>query len=114
MPRPSPPHLLRLGPYHPKPYLGLPSRHRTPFRLLPPPVERTADLSKVLSHNMLSKAFNSKVSELRATLSAQLATPKMWAGRPITGPALAKLVPVVCEALNRNESVMPKSMYESM
>lgn len=77
-------------------------------------MERTADLCKVLSHDMLSKAFHSKLSELRATLSAQLATPRVWAGRPITGPALAKLVPVVCEALNRNESIMPKSMYESM
>ena len=74
----------------------------------------TQDLCKVLTSDMLSPHFAAKLNVLRATLAAQLASPRAWGGHPLTGPALSKLVPMVCDALNGNGAVMPQSMYESM
>ena len=82
--------------------------------LLPPPVERTRDLQKVLKESMLSDEFKDAVAGLKGVLSTQLASPRPWGGRPVTGPVLAKLVPLVSEALNRDELVLPKSAYEAM
>mmetsp|Transcript_11836 Transcript_11836/g.32001 ORF Transcript_11836/g.32001 Transcript_11836/m.32001 type:complete len:898 (-) Transcript_11836:587-3280(-) len=82
--------------------------------LLPPPVERTRDLQKVLKESMLSDEFKDAVAGLKGVLSTQLASPRPWGGRPVTGPVLAKLVPLVSEALNRDELILPKSAYEAM
>ena len=76
--------------------------------LLPPPVERTRDLNKVLKPEMLSAEFNEQVASLRCTIAGQLIQPRAWAGRPITGPDLARLIPLVADALNRDGMVMPR------
>ena len=53
--------------------------------LLPPPTERTKDLKKILSEDLLSSEFNAEVKALRGSLCAQLgAGPRGWAGQPLT------------------------------
>jgi len=83
--------------------------------LLPSPVERTKDLQKVLTPDLLSREFNDAVKSLRGSLCVQLAEgPRQWAGQPLTGPKLSQLIPMVAEALNRDGLVLPCSAFESM
>ena len=83
--------------------------------LLPSPVEKTKDLHKVLTPDMLSAEFNVEVKSLRAKLCGQLAEgPRTWSGQALTGPKLAQLIPMVADALNKDGLVLPCSAFESM
>jgi len=65
--------------------------------LLPPPTEKVADLSKVITNEMMSPEFNAAVRSLRGALCAQLTAPRRWGDQPLTGPRLAEFVPQIAE-----------------
>lgn len=69
---------------------------------------------RVLKPNMLSQEFRSAAGNLRAAISQQLTTPRIFGGQTVTGPVLARVVPIIAEALNDGNLVLPCSAYESM
>lgn len=80
--------------------------------LLPPPVVKCDKLSEKIPFDELVPAFTNKVSELRDTICKQLSTPMVFNGKPLTGESISHVVPLMVEALNKDEIILPKSMYD--
>lgn len=78
------------------------------------PSDSTAALKTELTISKTSVLFRKQVRELRASLSQQLKTPTLFAGRAMTGRTIGPLVALVCDSLNKGETVMPHSAYVSM
>jgi len=83
--------------------------------LLPLPVEKTKDMKKVLTNDILSSEFNDAVNEVRQGICEQLVSgPRLWSNKPLTGPKISKLVPYIADALNEGKQVLPCSAFQSM
>eukprot|EP00615_Pteridomonas_danica_P002523 CAMPEP_0114350160 /NCGR_PEP_ID=MMETSP0101-20121206/16126_1 /TAXON_ID=38822 ORGANISM="Pteridomonas danica, Strain PT" /NCGR_SAMPLE_ID=MMETSP0101 /ASSEMBLY_ACC=CAM_ASM_000211 /LENGTH=493 /DNA_ID=CAMNT_0001489199 /DNA_START=246 /DNA_END=1727 /DNA_ORIENTATION=- len=82
--------------------------------LMPPPTERTKDLKKILTDDLISEDFTEALKSLRSCLVQQCTTPRLFANQEVTGPRLSFLIPKVVDTLNKNELVLPSSAYEAM
>jgi hypothetical protein len=82
--------------------------------LMPPPTEKTKDLKKILTDDLLSEEFKEAVKSLRGVLCKQCSAPRLWSAQELTGPKVARLIPKVVETLNKNELILPSSAYEAM
>ena len=82
--------------------------------LLPPPVERTTDLTKELRAGDLSDTFKSQVTALRHALAEQVKNPHHFCGKILTGPKIASLVPALVQTLNDGKQVLPRSAYANL
>ncbi|ETV71049.1 hypothetical protein H257_13474 [Aphanomyces astaci] len=82
--------------------------------LFPLPVVSTAQLSERIRFEQLQPSFQSKLRELRKTMSQQLQDPMLFNQQPLTGRKLADMMPLFAESLNDNRVIMPESIYSSM
>jgi hypothetical protein len=69
---------------------------------------------KELPANMVDPEFTATVQELRQTITAQMATPTMFNGKPLTGPRLTTLIGQVTTALNEGGIINVPSVYRAM
>jgi hypothetical protein len=92
--------------------------------LFPPPVDDCEGLAKEIRFAAISAGFRQKLDGLREALTAQLLVPVTWSvggnrsgtagGLPLTGAAIAMLMPAVAKALNEGKVLMPQSALQSM
>ena len=76
--------------------------------LFPAPVKDSRQLSSILTLESTQPEFRSKLSALRAAMSAQLAEPTVFNGKTLCGNTTGAIVETIANVLNTGEAVRPK------
>ena len=83
--------------------------------LFPPPVDDTAGLRERIQFRDVNHNFLDQVKGLRSKLAEQLAVPRPFEDRALTGVGLSQLFPALVHALNTDEDVIkPQSIFVGM
>jgi hypothetical protein len=82
--------------------------------LFPVPVTSAASLKDKIRFDQLSVPFQEKLRALRSKLSTQLKQPTTFHEQPVTGKLLLRIVPILVDALNKDQDIVPESIYMGM